>query len=655
MTYLRLSIALILGASVAIAPAQSPKTQQPKSFKTSRGSIIDTRRFPATADIDLKSGRSIPENPELFDFKPKDAILNSLAVGPTLSDPRVIPGAHWPAIGFTGWVPPDPTLAVGPNHVVVTVNSQIAFYDKAGNQQFNQGAQTFFAGLGAGSFQFDPRVSYDRISGRWVIIFDEEDDNSATSKILLAVSDDNNPNGVWFRYRINANTGITTHWLDYPGLGVNNTGIVVCGNMFPFSGGGFAGVQYIWVDKAPLLSGGSATVYYFRDSNSGSVQVANIDNPAIAHMYGMEDWGTSNLRIHTVVPAGGVLIHNTALVAVPTLAYPVVNAPSSPGSLDILDGRFFQVGWRNGKLVATHPINGAGNINRVRWYEVNTNNFPAGTATLAQSGEAVPSGGPHFSQGGIAENSVGDIGMIFTRSATAGVGMPADAMAAGHKNTDPLGSTSAATLLQSSANTFYGGAGVNRWGDYFHVVVDPVDDLTFWGVAMTGDGSGNWRTTVHSWMISQLAIVPPASFSVIRGSLTSGVLGDLASSDDSRVVCGLGPINSQGSPITVEVNAVSPNQTAQTLSMTVELQVTGSNMGQTIEMWDWTTSQWVQIDSRPASTNTDLSVTVAGTNVNRFIQAGTRAIKAQVTTRFTGIFSSNYSLKLDQVIWKIIY
>ncbi len=49
---------------------------------------------------------------------------------------------------YTGWDPPDPQIAVGPNHIVEVVNSSISVFDKTtGNLLLSAPAQFWFAGV----------------------------------------------------------------------------------------------------------------------------------------------------------------------------------------------------------------------------------------------------------------------------------------------------------------------------------------------------------------------------------------------------------------------------------------------------------------------------------------------------------------------------
>lgn len=101
--------------------------------------VIDTRTIPQRPDDLFPGVGALVENrlPDGDDEEMEERAYvrgapNDLVAGKTLDEGRTNVTNVFPAITATGWVPPDPTLAVGPNHVVVTVNSKVAFYTKAG-------------------------------------------------------------------------------------------------------------------------------------------------------------------------------------------------------------------------------------------------------------------------------------------------------------------------------------------------------------------------------------------------------------------------------------------------------------------------------------------------------------------------------------------
>lgn len=105
----------------------------------------------------------------------------------------------------TNFIPPDPILAAGPNHVVVLINSLMAVYDKSGNLQggFRQ-FSTFFADLGLTGEIFDPRIIYDQTDNRFILTAAEVDRVNFTSgNVLIAVSQTSDPTGMWNKFAVN--------------------------------------------------------------------------------------------------------------------------------------------------------------------------------------------------------------------------------------------------------------------------------------------------------------------------------------------------------------------------------------------------------------------------------------------------------------------
>jgi hypothetical protein len=420
-------------------------------------------------------------------------VENGLPVGGLSETPVALPGAFFPGVQQTPWAPPDPTLAVGPNHIVTTVNMVVAFYDKGGGLQFSAnldstGNPGFFETVGAGTFTFDPKCFYDTYNNRFVVLA-LETYGSTESWIDIAVSDDSDPNGIWYKYRTNSAINISgsLYWVDYPGLGYDAQGYYVTGNLFPLSGGGFGGVLYRCFDKSRLLNGQTAVWKDVRDGSSGSVQGAHhVGNP-IAPFF-VEDWGSPQIRVHAVRnPLTTPAISNFD-VTVPSYNYPPGSAPNiGGGTLDVLDGRIINAFWRNGHLYAGHGI-GSGSKTVARWYQFNTNNWPtSGSVTYVQGGNIDPGSGQWTWFPAIAEDVNGNVGIVVARSSSTTY---ASVQATGRKPTDPLGQMAALTPL------FVGDAGYNgRWGDFFGIGLDPFTGYqTFYciGEYATAGGWGTW-------------------------------------------------------------------------------------------------------------------------------------------------------------------
>ena len=96
------------------------------------------------------------------------------ASGPSIAAPSA--GTGFTSMDYTeccgggGNVPPDPELAVGPNHVIAVVNVALEIYDKNGNTLV--GPTTFASFMSANSNctgVFDPNANYDEQYDRFVL------------------------------------------------------------------------------------------------------------------------------------------------------------------------------------------------------------------------------------------------------------------------------------------------------------------------------------------------------------------------------------------------------------------------------------------------------------------------------------------------------
>jgi len=508
------AMSLVVAANAgaqSIMPIGAPDRIQEHTIPMFR---LDTRALKSGADNGPAEPQGTPRHVHQPDYA---SAVNDLPFGGLIDEGRVASNPSWPGVGATGWYPPDPDIAVGPAYVLEVVNSSIAWYDKATGAKINQQtAATFFSGVAQTTFIFDPKCFYDRLNGRFVVLFVEKNDPSKISNVLIAVSDDSNPTGVWYRYRFDATLFINTtgYWLDYPGFGYTNGAYVVSGNMFGFSAG-FAGVQFLVIPSAPLLTGGAASVSYLRDSSGASVQMAEVVDAGTSTAFGVSRSGISALRVYaiqspqTTSPAGVY-----ANVAVPTNSSPASDATSTNGKLlDTIDGRVFNAVWRGGRLVTAHsstPTSGAPVA--VRWYDVNTGSWPAsGTPTLLQAG-LVASADTHYFTPAININAIGDIALLFSASSAS---ITANIMTAGRKASDPSGSMGTPVVARSSVGTSYS---QGRWGDYFGVDVDPVDDATFWGVGEYVRSDNSWGTEIVNWTVVQSAPNTPGNLTATASS-----------------------------------------------------------------------------------------------------------------------------------------
>src|SRR5439155_18551 len=271
------------------------------------------------------------------------------------------------------FIPPDSMGAVGPTQFLVVVNGRIKVFDKAGNLgPLNADTDVFFQSVLNGSSASDPRVVYDRLSGRFFI--------SAISvvtpnRILLAVSSSSTIAGTGrftfyqFQHDLvgsapNSDTGA---FADYDSLGVDADAAYVGVNVFNAAGTAFLGTTGYVIRKTSLLAGGPIVVTAFRQlapaSGTGPfapVGVTN-DDPFATEGYfvGVDNASFGLLVMRRVSnPGGSPTISGNLNVSVPMTRLPrSVPALGSTNNLDALDDRLFSAQIKNGSLWTAHNIN----------------------------------------------------------------------------------------------------------------------------------------------------------------------------------------------------------------------------------------------------------------------------------------------------------
>ena len=518
------------------------KTVDMKSFQPQINPTFRIRQMEREHDLDRRRPLGQPSN---------------LIAGGTLSGTRVsLISPLFKGIGATGSEPPDPDLGVGPNHIVEVVNTSIAFFNKTGTKLFEQPLDQWFSSVSPEPFESDPKVFYDQVAKRWVVIILSLKfaTSGGISDFLIGVSNTSDPTGTWKQFKVSnlQTVGSNTYWLDYPGFGYNKDLICMAGNMFAMDGStGYNGVQLMAFNKATLY-GGTATPTSLSMPNNGTTQITKTldgTNPAI---YAIEAESQNSVRLTALSKSGSTINTTQASVPVPQWEYDQ-GFLTGPGGVVVQtnDPRLLVASSFNGRIVTSHHVAVSNSDLRpaARWYDIKTNGWPvSGTPTLFQSGQVNPPAGHGYSFPAINIDKKFGIGMTFSMIGTS---TPGKIMGTGRRPSDPPGTMGAPIVLENSLSGTYNGFST-RWGDYFDVELDPNDSSTFWAVGMGAGVNGRWQTFIKSFKVSlpdtELIQVMPSGVTTVAGTLLSGNKNSLFSQDavtlniQSKGVSGLGQV-----------------------------------------------------------------------------------------------------------------
>ena len=427
----------------------------------------------------------------------------------------------------SSFIPPDSMGTVGPSQYVVVVNGRIRSFNKATGSAdgvLNATTDTFFNSVRNSSGTSDPRIRFDRLTGRWFITMINV---STPNRVLIAYSN-TAVITVSTTFTFSFYDVATKHpgclW-DYDTLGIDVNALYIGGNLFCGAPpGSFTGSNGLVVGKASLLAGSPTITDLTLGGNScpggeGIISPQGVDNydsaATVGYFAGVSLCFFGRLDFVRISNPGGATPTATALtLTVPATSPPLsVPAQGSSHHLDALDDRLFAAQLRNGHLWTAHNIcvNSAGTTTSCdrdgsRWYDVTNLDT---TPTLNQSGTVFSNAASNPTFYWIPSIMVSGQGHAAMGTSSAGNAEHAEAATMGRLAGDSLGSMQTATVYQSSAfsyNLSGGDANPHRWGDYSYTSLDPSDDMTMWTIQEFTNASNSWGVEVV-----KLLAPPPAT------------------------------------------------------------------------------------------------------------------------------------------------
>jgi len=391
-------------------------------------------------------------------------------------------------------IPSDDNLAAGATQVVETINTAWQVFDKAtGKSVFGpQQISAMFTGLpglcgqGQTFFWTDPIVLYDQIANRWIISQIAADSSFSTGNECIAVSATSDATGKYHRYVFKFGTNVFN---DYDKLSVWPDAYYANYNLF--QGNSFIADEACAYDRVAMLTGAKAKAVCFKKANEFSLLPSNADGatppPSGEPSFFVDLSSSTSLHLYRF----HVDFANTSKstfkgpINIPVKMYAMacgggacIPQPGTTQTLDSLADRLmFRLAYRNftdhESLVVSHSVMTSKAVSGERWYEIRN---PNGTPKIFQQG-TFTNGGNSLWMGSIDMDKAGDIALGFSES-NATTLHPSLAFT-GRVPNDPLNTMeSMATIFMAKGSA----TDANRWGDYSSMVVDPVDDCTFWYV-----------------------------------------------------------------------------------------------------------------------------------------------------------------------------
>jgi PKD repeat protein len=420
--------------------------------------------------------------------------------------------------GYTGVNPPDTTGDVGINYYIQSINgssgSIFTVYDKTTGALVS--GPTNMETLGSGNCATgagDPIVLFDEMANRWML----SEFSSFGNNLCVYISQTSDPiSGGWFAYSFAApsfpdypkyGVGVDAYYvgtnettsavyaLDRNAMLAGNAASMIRLSVADLAGFGFQMIQPADHDGVNDMPAG--TPGYFLRHRDDEVHNASSNNPTEDYLELWEfnaDFVDTNNASFTKVADIAIAEFDSDLCGLTSFScFPQAGASST---LDPLrEVVMFRAQYRNFDSYETLVGNFVTDVDGtdhggIRWFELRRNS--GGAWALEQEGTYSPDNKNRW-MGSIAMDKDGNMALAYSWASS--TDFP------GIRYTGRLASDAAGVMTEAEAVLVAGtdGNSSNRWGDYSHLAVDPVDECTFWYTNQYGRQNGQWGTHISSF------------------------------------------------------------------------------------------------------------------------------------------------------------
>jgi hypothetical protein len=443
---------------------------------------------------------------------------------------------------------PDNGLAIGDNgYIISAVNDTIGWTPNFSAKMQFEAFSSFFPDTLVGNMEFtDPQVIYDASHGKFIVT-EELYGKSTDSNILIAVSQDAEPNGNpkdWDFFSINSQyrfNGKPTA-ADYPQSDIDGVNLFLTSDQF--GGSAYLGSVITKISLSDIESGPAGSINYSQlIANTPIKETLDVaGNPGKGVFFVGYD-GYSKKGIGECVTIGyydeesqrttfsSVPVGNIDNLKVKTL----VAIEPNGDLLDASDRRINDVKVIGNDLFAVTEVvpNSPNSLPNVHWFDFDISN-PTDPVLKAQGdvpGSVFGEGAAVTTfNGSIAGDSTGNLVLNFTATGLLPDGsplFPGDFFAV-HRSTDGTDSANfwEKPIQYAFSQTSYSDGGtISRWGDYSSAVVDPTHPHAFLISNEYAFDESHWGTSIADVSLDNSIKPAPADMVLASTAITPNTSG----------------------------------------------------------------------------------------------------------------------------------
>lgn len=404
-------------------------------------------------------------------------------------------------IEFTNRNPADPHIAVGLENMIVVVNDSFKIYDKSnvGQGLYQTTFGDFFSKVlpGTNIFIFDPRVVFDHINNRFIIIVAARNDFTEEAWWFIAASQQSSAIGDWWIHITDAtldDTTPTTHYADFPDVGLDGTYLYLTADMIDFDTNQFQynKIRVLYLDE--IYEGAVTThndIIGWRNEDDSPVQSLRVVHRYEAGevIYFINKVGNDRLTLWSLEdPMMGDTWTRSTITVGDFADPPDAEQPDTTTRIATNDSRLLEAEVEPTGIWTSHTIGydlGLGERAAIRLYEIKPDGLEVSNQiTLVSQTEYLYY--PSF-----AVDQAGNIILQFSISSAQRY---ASLAFTGRLAIDPPHTIDATVILIKEGEGAYTDS--TRWGDYSGTARDPAAGEVIWMFNQYATSSNTWSTWV---------------------------------------------------------------------------------------------------------------------------------------------------------------
>lgn len=409
---------------------------------------------------------------------------------------------------FNCWVP-DCNVIPGPVDLLLAINTMFTITDKQGNVIKQINTNTWFSEFIGNGLVFDPKCYYDSYSHRFIMTYLYYDSPTATSLMLLCVSDDSTAQGNWNIWSLPANVNGSQPdpaFADFPTMTVTDEAIYWLNDMYPYGSGNPKYVKLRVIKKSDVLSSNPGEVNWkdlwdFRNPLNSSATVRtlklvhDLDNSGSVYMIGLPNPSGATFNFIFLYQVNDNYNDlNVTSNSVSCSGYSMPPYMAQPGG-----GKPMQLWWffyseqvqRNGKIYAAHSVRSQNGITSdIHYMEIDT-------ASNTLSSEIFIDHPDYFyGYTDIMADSIGNVYMVYNRSSSNEY--PGIFYSSKRNGMNNFSEDIPLKTGEGDMNVFCGNT-TNpyiRFEDYTDIMFDPADPSKLWIMGEYTGSDNKWKTRI---------------------------------------------------------------------------------------------------------------------------------------------------------------